>query len=84
MASVWGREWRNKVLVTCSPPDKSTETEIRENFPAPDTKGDEEKLDMDSVSSEESFNSFSQSHSYKTLFYLLIQLNIYSGDIRIH
>ena len=82
MVSERGREWRNKVLVTCSP-DESTETETRENLPALDKKGDEEKLDTGSVSSEESFDNFSQSHSYNSLSYLLIQLNIYSGDIRI-
>jgi len=83
VANVWGRESLNKVRVTCSP-DKSTETETRENLPALDKKGDEEKLDTGSVSSEESFDSFSQSHSYNSLSYLPIQLNIYSSDIRIH
>ena len=83
MVSVRGREWQNKVLVTCSP-DKSTETETCENLPALDKKGDKEKLDTGSVSSEESFDNFSWSHSYNSLSYLLIQLNIYSGDIRIH
>ncbi|CAH3047529.1 unnamed protein product [Porites evermanni] len=48
MVSERGREWRNKVLVTCSP-DKSTETETRENLPALDKKGDEEKLDTGSA-----------------------------------
>ena len=60
MASVRGKEWRIKLPVTCSP-DESTETEIRENLRALDKKGDEEKLDTDSVSSEESVDSFSQS-----------------------
>lgn len=83
MASIRGREWRNKVPVTCSP-DKSTKTEIRENLTVLDKKGHKEKLDTDSVNSEESFDSFSQSHSYNSLSYLLLQLNICSGDIRIH
>ena len=104
MARVRGREWRNKVSVTCSP-DKLTKTETCENLPVLNKKGDEEKLDTDSVNSEdyflnkkgdeekldtdsvnseESFHSFSQSHSYNSLSYLLLQLNICSGDIRIH
>ena len=64
-------EWQNKVPVTCSP-DKSTKTETRKNLPVLDKKGDEEKLDTDSVNSEESFDSFSQSHSYNSLSYLLL------------
>ena len=55
-------------LFTC----KSTKTETRKNLPVLDKKGDEEKLDTDSVNSEESFDSFSQSHSYNSLSYLLL------------
>ena len=67
----YGSEWQNKVPVTCSP-DKSTKTETRENSPVLDKRGDEEELDTDSVNSEESFDSFSQSHLYNSLSYLLL------------
>ena len=62
MASVQGKDWRIRLPVTCSP-DESTETETRENLRGFDKKGDEEKVDTESISSEESVdtNSFSQS-----------------------